>query len=416
MSDRAALAQSLMETAFRGPIGGSLTPRRVGAEVEFIPVEALTGRRCLLEGETSSAMLPFLRRFGGPLGWREGSTAKGTPCFTLPAGGSITFEPGGQLEYSSPPCHTATDLLGVLRSVVVPLRAAAKDEGIDLLAAGIDPLNSIEGAPLLLEVRRYQRMAEYFASRSPAGAVMMRQTASFQMSLDFDDEPWLRWRVLNAMAPYAGAIFANSPIYAGCPTGYQSTRSVVWRDVDPARTGIVCGEFDPIDVYLDFALSAPSILFPTLDGDYRPFADWLQVSEPTPEEWHDHLSTLFPEVRPRGHLELRSPDAVHPRWFAAPVALVTGILYEPGTLRAADDLLGVPDPTLIARAGTLGLRDEALAQTSADLFELALRGCRGLGPAYFHPDDLEQAIAFYDRYTRRGRAPADDVLEKAIAA
>jgi glutamate--cysteine ligase len=218
------------------------------------------------------------------------------------------------------------------------------------------------------------------------------------------------------MAPYVIATFANSPIYAGCPTGYQSARSAVWRDVDPARTGIAYDERAPVGAYLDFALSAPAILYPTLDGDYRPFADWLRVSEPTPEEWHDHLSTLFPEVRPRGHLELRSPDAVHPRWFAAPVALVTGILYEPGSLRAADHLLGAPDPTLLGKAGTLGLHDGAIAQIAADLFQLALDGCRRLGPSYFHPDDLEQATAFFDGYTRRGRAPADDVLEKAIAA
>ena len=67
---------------------------------------------------------------------------------------------------------------------------------------------------------------------------MMRQTAAFQVSLNFDDEPWLRWRVLNAAVPYVIATFANSPIYAGERTGYQSTRSAVWRGVDPARTGI----------------------------------------------------------------------------------------------------------------------------------------------------------------------------------
>ena len=41
-----------------------------------------------------------------------------------------------------------------------------------------------------------------------------------------------------------------------------------------------------------------------------------------------------------------------------------------------------------------------------DLFELALSGCAGLGPRYFHPSDIEQARAFFDLYTRRGRSPA----------
>jgi glutamate--cysteine ligase len=413
---QAALAGDLAEGAFAGPISSSLTPRRIGAEVELIPVDSLTGSRCPIDDDGGTATLPFLRRFGAKQGWREGCTPKGTPCFTLPAGGSLTFEPGGQLEYSSPPCRTASALLSLLRSVVLPLRTAAAGEGIDLLALGIDPLNSADRAPLLIHAKRYQRMAEYLARRGPAGALMMRQTAAFQVSLDLDDEPWLRWRVLNAAAPYVVAIFANSPIYAGEPTGYQSARAAVWRDVDPTRTGIPYDGREPISAYLSFALAAPAILFPTVDGEYLPFGQWLSRANPSADEWHDHLSTLFPEVRPRGHLELRSADAIAPQWYAAPLALTAGILYESGALRAADDLLGAPDPGLLERAARCGLHDPAIARTAGDLFQLALSGCRGLGPGYFHPSDLEQAAAFFERYTRRGRAPADDVVESAIAA
>jgi len=219
---RAALAADLEAHAFAAPISASLTPRRIGAEAEFIPVETATWRRCPIEGEGVPATLPFLRRFGARQGWTETCTAKGTPCFLLPGGGTLTFEPGGQLEYSSPPCRSPSELLALLRAVVPPLRAAAMGEGITLLAVGIDPASSIEDAPLLLETRRYARMAEYLARRSPAGAMMMRQTASLQINLDFDDEPWLRWRVLNAAAPYLVAIFANSAIYAGADSGCRS--------------------------------------------------------------------------------------------------------------------------------------------------------------------------------------------------
>jgi glutamate--cysteine ligase len=121
-------------------------------------------------------------------------------------------------------------------------------------------------------------------------------------------------------------------------------------------------------------------------------------------------------VRPRGHLELRSADAVPPAWFAAPIALAAGILYEPAALRAADDLLGTPDPGLLERSAQSGLRDPKIHAVAADLFEIALQGCRELGPTYFHPADVEQAQTFFDRYTRRGRAPADDMLDDAIAA
>jgi glutamate--cysteine ligase len=413
---RAALLADLEAHSFAAPVAATLTPRRVGAETEFIPVETATGRRCPIEGEGTPATLPFVRRYGARQGWTETLTPKGTPCFTLPAGGTLTFEPGGQLEYSTPPCRSPSALLALLRAVVLPLRAAAAAEGIGLLAVGIDPLNPIEGAPLLLRTKRYQCMADYLARRSPAGARMMRQTAAFQVALDLDDEPWLRWQVLNAAAPYVVAIFANSAVYGGAETGCASARASVWRALDPTRTGLPWSAARPVERYLDFALAAPAILLPVVGRDHLPFAEWLDRAHITTDEWHDHLTTLFPEVRPRGHLELRSADAVSPQWYAAPVALAVGITYDSRALRTAADLLGAPDLGRLELAGRLGLRDPSIARTAADLAQIALEGCEGLGPAYFNPSDLEQARAFFDQYTWRSRCPADDVSSAEAAA
>ena len=413
---RAALEADLAAHVFAAPASATLTPRRVGAEVELIPVDAATGRRCPLESDGAPGTLPFLRRYGPRQGWTETCTAKGTPCFELPAGGTITFEPGGQLEYSSPAARSPSALLALLRATIPPLRAAAANEGIELLALGIDPYNSAEHAPLLLSSKRYERMAEYLAGIGPSGAKMMRQTAAFQVSLDLDDDPRLRWTVLNAAAPCVTAIFANSPVYAGVPTGCRSSRAQIWRELDPARTGLPWDEGAPVRAYLDFALEAPAILLPRLGGEYRPFGDWLRHAQPTMEEWREHLSTLFPEVRPRGHLELRSSDAVSPQWYAAPIALAVGITYDPRALRAAAELLGRPDLGLLHRAGRTGLGDPTLHRMAVDLVDIALAGCQSLGPAYFTPSDLEQARGFFDQYTRRGRAPADDLTGSRIAA
>jgi glutamate--cysteine ligase len=408
------LETDLFERVFRDPSRGS--GRRVGAEAELIPVDATTGQRCAIQSQERLSTLPFLRSYGAPLSWMEGLTSKGTPCFGLPEGGTLTFEPGGQLEYSSPPCSSASNLLRLLRSVIPPLRAAASNEGIDLLAIGIDPYNTADRAPMVIHATRYERMAEYLARKGPEGARMMRQTAAFQVSLDFDDEPWLRWRVLNAAAPFVVAIFANSPVYAGECTGHQSTRAHVWRKLDPLRTGIPYDAEAPVQAYLDFAMNAPAILFPSIDGEHRPFGEWLSRSTPTDEEWQEHLSTLFPEVRPRGHLELRSPDAIAPEWYAAPLAVTSGILYDPAALRAADELLPHPDPDLLERAGRLGLHDEEIARTAADLFQIALTGCRKLGAGYFHPADIELAAEYFERYTRRSLSPSDEILQDARAA
>ena len=231
----------------------------------------------------------------------------------------------------------------------------------------------------------------------------MRQTAAFQVSLDLDDEPWLRWRVLNAAAPYVVAIFANSPVYGRHETGCASARAQVWRALDPSRTGLPWSERAPVEAYLDFALGAPAILLPTVGGEHRPFGDWLGRADLSLEEWHDHLTTLFPEVRPRGHFELRSADAVAPQWYAAPIALAVGITYEPAR---------PPRRRGPARhAGSRAARSRGTARSSRPRDREHRRGpgadrARRLRRAWarhtFNQPDLEQARAFFDQYTRRG--------------
>jgi glutamate--cysteine ligase len=226
------------------------------------------------------------------------------------------------------------------------------------------------------------------------------------VNLDWGTEPDLRWRTQNALAPYLTAIFANSPIYAGEPTGHQSFRAHTWRELDPLRTGLLGVEVDIIGEYLRFALNAPAILVDTADA--FPFCALLE--EASLEDWHTHLTTLFPEVRPKGYAEVRSLDAVPPEWYAAPLALLAGITFHRRSLLDAADLLGAPDAALLVRAGQFGVRDLTIQQVACDLWEIALRGCAALGEEFIAAPDLERARAFRDTYTRRGRSPADDQI------
>jgi glutamate--cysteine ligase len=412
---RRALLTHLAERVFAAPVA-TLTPRRVGAEVELLALDAQTGRPCPVEGDGVPASLPFLRRLGARQGWVEQRTAKGAVSFTVRGGGVVSFEPGGQIEYASPPSRSLSGLIERLRSVVLPLRSAAAAEGIAMLTVGIDPINPVERVPLQLHSERYSRMAAHFARIGPFGARMMRQTAAFQISLDFDDEPQLRWRLLNALSPFVTAVFASSARYAGRDTGHKSFRAHCWRMLDAGRTGVPYGERRPVEAYLEFALAAPAILYPTVRNHCLSFGDWLARANPTLEEWEAHLGTLFPEVRPRGHLELRSADAVDPAWYAAPLAFVAGLAYEPTALRAALELLPAPDLGLLERAGRLGLDDPVIARTAVDLFDLALDACGRLGPRFLHPAHLEEARGYFEQYTRRGRSPAGDPASRAVAA
>jgi dimethylhistidine N-methyltransferase/glutamate--cysteine ligase len=382
-------------------------PQLVGAEVEFISLRAEDGRPCPIEGPTGVHSRGFLRAYGSRHDWQEEVSPKGTPRFRIPGRGTISFEPGGQIEFSTVAAGTASEVIANLRTVVPPLIAAAADSGIDLLQVGIDPVNGIDRSPLQLRADRYVRMARYFDSIGPAGARMMRQTAAFHFNLDFGDENMLRWRVLNAAAPYLTATFANSSRYAGRDAGCKSMRATVWRTLDPARTGILPAGPVSEDEYLDFALGAPALLLEPVDGHYLPFGEHWAAGGVGLAEWHDHLSTLFPDVRPRGYLEVRCLDAVPVEWYAAPVVLLTGLLYHPPSLLAANDLLGSPNPELLNRAGTRGLADPAIGHTARDLFAIGLGGAEQLGPDVIGGSDLETARAFAQRFTRHALAPAD---------
>jgi glutamate--cysteine ligase len=307
-------------------------------------------------------------------------------------------------------------LINRLRDVVLPLRAAAAGEGITLLTLGIDPRNPVEQVPLQLSCDRYTRMAAHFARIGPSGARMMRQTAAVQISVDFEDQALERWRLLNGLAPFVTAVFANSPVYAGRQTRHRSFRAHCWRMLDPQRTGLPYDQHCPVEAYLDFALGAAAILLPTIDGKCVSFGTWLSRANPSLDEWDTHLTTLFPEVRPRGRLELRSIDAVDPAWYPAALALVAGLTYEARARRAALDLLPAPDLGLLERGGRLGLTDPEIARTASDLFELALRGCVALGTKFLQPAHLEEARAYFERYTRFGHSPADEFRACAVAA
>ena len=403
--DREALYNDLRDRVFPSATHGDAAPR-IGAEVEIIPVDAATGRPIPLEGSAVST-LEVLRRAGAPLGWREQRSAKANvPEIELPDGGRITFEPGGQIEISSAPNASVTGLVAGLRAIVSAIQAAAP-QGVRLLSVGVDPKTRVEDVAPQLDADRYRRMLEHFNRIGPSGAKMMRQTASIQVCVDAGETPALTWRVLNALAPFMVAIFANSPRYAGVDTGYKSYRRHIWATLDPRRTGVLGFGSDPIDEYLDFALGAPAFLLPQVNGASATFGHWVGREAATEADWCTHVTTLFPEVRPRGYFELRSADVVAPEWYAVPLVFVSGLVYHKPSLEAASELIA-PDRGLLARSARCGLTDPTLGATSIALCDLALEGAAALGEPFISAADIATAAEFFERYTRKGRSPADD--------
>jgi glutamate--cysteine ligase len=94
-------------------------------------------------------------------------------------------------------------------------------------------------------------------------------------------------------------------------------------DTDPDRTGMLPFAFEEgfgFEQYVDFALDVP-MYFVRRDGKYLDasglsFRDFmagklslLPGEKPAMDDFDDHLSTIFPEVRLKTFLEMRGADA-----------------------------------------------------------------------------------------------------------
>ena len=383
-------------------------PDVVGIEVELFPIRRAGHTRVALD--ESLAILT-----DASIGSRESSG--GNPQILLPSGGAITFEPGGQIELVAPASADPEQAFGAVRSTIDLLVRTFDAHAIELVGVGMDPCNDAKTIPQQLPGGRYVAMAEYFDGIGPWGRVMMRNTASVQVSLDVQDHNRdQRWRLANLVAPIATATFANSP------TAYaRSTRSYAWQHLDPTRTGIPTGlHGSAMDAYAEMALAADVMLFwqsPTVAHAGRPgfsFRDWIDHGHPdhgypSADSLRYHLTTLFPEVRLRANvMELRSVDSLPYEWATVPAVLLSGAIYDDAARSELICLLGsrLHDVTRDLRTAAVhGLRDPDIAATARRVWQIALDGARRhWGNASSHVD---AADAFLRRFTDLGISPGD---------
>ena len=375
----------------------SASPRAIGLELELIPVHRATRSRALATNDPRTSTTEVLSQLGKHRGWNEQSMGSDPPSWTTADGARISFEPGGQLEISTAPHPTASQVIDATQNLVAILRDAMSDAGIELLALGVDPYSDINAVPLQLHRERYAGMTRYFNSIGPAGIRMMRQTAALQINLERGEDPGSRWLLLNALAPIVVALFANSREYAGALTDWVSYRAQLWRTLDPSRTGIIYDADHHVERYLDFALDAIAMR-PSADGtEYRPFREWAREATVNREDWLFHLSTLFPEVRPKEFFELRSADTIEPDALAAPVVFVTGLVYDGESAHTATELLGPPSAKLLERAGQVGLADADIHRLASRLTTDSLNGARKLGDDYVRASHVAAAEDYFAR-------------------
>jgi len=339
----------------------------------------------------------------------------------LPGGAAITFEPGGQIELSSPPQLGVAAACAALQADLTALRASLGIHGICLLGTGLHPSWQPQR---LLCAPRYEAMEAYFDRAEPrdepawgsSGRTMMTLSAAVQVNLDLGPEPERSWRLAHDLGPLFVGAFANSPFARGRPTGFRSTRFANWCHLDPARTRPIGSHGGGVVAATQYALAAP-LLGAFVDGPgsqflpvpgRRTFVEWMNAGRgerrPDLEDFAYHLTTLFPPVRPRGWLELRMIDAVPGSEWEVPAAVAAALLANP---EAADVRLS-DAAGLWWAAARHGLSHPIVAATARRAFAGAAE-ILDSSPADCVLADAVRAYA--ERFVERGRCPADDALD-----
>lgn len=354
---------------------------------------------------------------------RRPDSAGGRPSWDL-EGALVTEEPGAQLEIAGPPQPDADTAITHLEGLATRFEDAFEQEGAALAACGLDLWSEPAEVPVQLEVPRYDVMRTYFGRRGGEhGHLLMCASASLQINVDLGPPAVARdrWLLANLAAPALIAAFAASPTSDGV-----NGRALGWRGLDPTRTGIpsplVAGSDDVLEHVLTDVLRA-DVMMVLREGEWSAgwpgwsFGAWLEGDDrgfgpPRHEDLRLHLTTLFPEARLRGYLEVRGVDELPAPWRAAAVALVCGLLYDTDAGAAALEHLApyrAQLPDLLAGAATDGLGDPTIDAVTRTPLELALSGARRIAPQ--HADVAE---AYLDRFTRRGRSPSDELAERVV--
>ncbi|WP_316768649.1 ergothioneine biosynthesis glutamate--cysteine ligase EgtA [Streptomyces sasae] len=405
--DRTAVTEAEVEALVKGICFKTGPPRTVGVEVEWL-VHELRQPQLPVTSERLEAAYAALR--------------------TVPLGSALTVEPGGQLELSSPPAASLMECIGTVSADLDAVRTVLAERDLGLMGVGHDPWHTPRR---FLREPRYEAMERCLDRTGTAGRHMMCTSASVQVCLDAGhEEPGplghtRRWWLAHQLGPVLVAAFANSPLVGARPTGWLSTRQLLWMEIGSGRAGAPPLDGDPRASWARHVLDAPVMCVRRDTGPWEvpdglTFREWTRSGVPTREDLDYHLTTLFPPVRPRGHLELRMIDAQpgDDGWIV-PLAVTVALFDDPEAAETAyrtvkplaERAMSLPAPhnPLWLDAARSGLGDPELHEAAVVCFAAAVEALPRLGAT---PEVVAAVTEYLDRYVRQGRCPADDLLDR----
>ena len=410
--------------------GGEKPPDsfRVGTEHEKIGLRAEDLGPVPYEGERGIGAL--LEEIAREDDWTPVLEA-GNVIALVKDGASITLEPGGQVELSGAPVRTIFETCNEFNRHLDLVRRVSAPLGLIWLSVGCNPLHEVEKIPQMPKAR-YRIMRRYLPSRGELSLHMMHLSATVQANLDYSDEADMVAKMRTAMGvtPIVSAMFANSSLSGGKPSGFVSRRVHFWRHTDPDRCGLLPFVFEPdfgYARYVEWALDVP-MFFVVRDGKYLPaegmtFRQFLETGfeghRATLTDFDRHLTTLFPEVRLKRVLEMRGADAVPSHLTCALPALWKGLLYDADALAAAWEL--VEDWSFeereaaldaVARGGLAAVVPGGpVLPLARELVSIAFGGLRRIGHPGESRDDERGFLEPLFAQLETGKSPGQVILD-----
>ena len=255
---------------------------------------------------------------------------------------SITLEPGGQIELSGAPLDNIHETCEETTNHLKELKKIGNEHNFILLGIGVEPNLSLDDIPWMPK-QRYEIMKKYMTQVGRLGHHMMKRTCTNQVNIDYFSEQDMieKLRLMFNLESIATAIFANSPFDQGKISKYKSLRSHFWHHTDSDRTGLLPFVFEKgfsFENYTDYAINVPMYFINRnhkyIDMTKYTFKEYLEENSNDQDDaillkdWEDHLTTLFPQVRLKQYIEIRSMDACNWDLICSQPAFWIGILYD----------------------------------------------------------------------------------------
>jgi glutamate--cysteine ligase len=376
---------------------------KVGAEFEQFALNRRTG--CPLKYAEPGGIRSILQALADRYEWEP--HYEGGDLTTLSRdGATVSLEPGGQVEFSTPPVAKLPELKAEYTRYTNEIRSVVNPDEVAWVPAGVIPCCPVENIALGVR-RRHAVMAEYLPEHGPMALHMMKGTASTQVAFDYSDEAdaMKKFAVALTLGPVVNAIWANSPVYDGKTTEWVSYRGCIWQGMDPARSGLLVAQLQrglSFQTWIDYLLDVP-MLFHAIGGEFEHAHDCTFRSFmargigghfPTRADWEVHLTTVFPEVRLKHFLEVRGADANPLPLALAVPALWKGLLYDADALDAAaamakrfhpEELPGMCE-SAYRRGLAATFHDKPLLHYACEIVAIASAGLRdSTGRAFLDP-------------------------------